>query len=637
MVGLQVSGLFIVILILIFYLSQKRLALRSGQIFFISAVLIFILLLVDIISIICSIDENVSRDLAKFVCKLYLAILIPVAMLGIVYLLRDMFKYSSKSRRIMYIVLTLIAVISSVFIFLTDINLVFKSDDEIFYTEGVSCYICYGVCGAIMIATIVLACFNRGRIQKGKRKTIIAWMSIWIIAAVIQFFVKELLLVSFAASLGLLIIYIMLENPALVIDRETSCYNVNIFNEYMIQLFGSKKKFKLVYILLNEKEGSVDYKQKALMNLADKLSSYSNRKIFTERNNYLTFRNQYGFVVVLKNVEINDFFQKLDEYLVEYNKKYAEAYDLKYLLYDNNFISDYKEYKKLVKEVLNNTDIITYKNNEYFIDTDTIKKIENNIVMDGIIRNALEHDLVEVYYQPIYSKQKNKITSAEALVRIKDSQGNILYPDSFIELAEKNGLIAKLGEMVFIHVCKFIKEHDISKLGLEYIEVNLSVVQCGDPNLATRYIEIMKEFDISSNMINLEITETASTNLRNIMLNNMDRLIKYGVNFSLDDFGMGNSNLNYIIEMPVEIVKFDRILVNSYFSDPKAKLVITRIIEMIKALNLEIVLEGIEDETCLTEALGLDIDFIQGYYFSKPVNETEFVEYVTKYNLKNEK
>ena len=195
-------------------------------------------------------------------------------------------------------------------------------------------------------------------------------------------------------------------------------------------------------------------------------------------------------------------------------------------------------------------------------------------------------------------------------------------------------LISKLGELVFIHVCRFINRYDISKLGIEYIEVNLSVVQCGDPNLANRYIEIMKKLNVSPDKINLEITETASTNLRNIMISNMNTLINYGVSFSLDDFGMGNSNLNYIIEMPVGIVKFDRILVNSFFTDPKARLVITRIIEMIKALDLEIVLEGIEDKESLDEALGLDIDFIQGYYFSKPVNEESFIEYIKEYNSK---
>ena len=91
---------------------------------------------------------------------------------------------------------------------------------------------------------------------------------------------------------------------------------------------------------------------------------------------------------------------------------------------------------------------------------------------------------------------------------------------------------------------------------------------------------------------------------------------------------MGNSNLNYIIEMPVEIVKFDKVLVDSYFNDSKAKLVVNKIIEMIKALNLELVLEGIEKEDILNQALDLDVDFIQGYYFSKPIPKDEFINFI---------
>ena len=97
---------------------------------------------------------------------------------------------------------------------------------------------------------------------------------------------------------------------------------------------------------------------------------------------------------------------------------------------------------------------------------------------------------------------------------------------------------------------------------------------------------------------------------------------------------MGNSNLNYIIEMPVEIVKFDKVLVDSYFSDPKAKLVVDKIIEMIKALNLELVLEGIEEKDILEQALKLDIDYIQGYFFSKPIPTNEFIDFIKDKNKK---
>ena len=112
----------------------------------------------------------------------------------------------------------------------------------------------------------------------------------------------------------------------------------------------------------------------------------------------------------------------------------------------------------------------------------------------------------------------------------------------------------------------------------------------------------------------------------------MQRLIDYGVSFSLDDFGMGNSNINYVIEMPVEIVKFDRVLVNSFFTDEKAKIIFKKVIEMIKSLKLLIVCEGIEEQKQFDDSMDLGIEYIQGYYFSKPIPKDDFIEYLKENN-----
>ena len=179
----------------------------------------------------------------------------------------------------------------------------------------------------------------------------------------------------------------------------------------------------------------------------------------------------------------------------------------------------------------------------------------------------MEKDWVEVYYQPIYSTRERCFTSAEALVRIRDEKGEIVPPGIFIEVAEQNGLILRLGEMVFEKVCRCVKEHDIEQYGLHYIEINLSVVQCSYEQLAEDYIKIMEKYNIPSEFINLEITESASMEAKRILLNNMRSLMDYGVRFSLDDFGTGQSNLNYIVDMPVDIVKFDKDMTNAYFEN----------------------------------------------------------------------
>ena len=245
-----------------------------------------------------------------------------------------------------------------------------------------------------------------------------------------------------------------------------------------------------------------------------------------------------------------------------------------------------------------------------------------------MIHRAIKDDRIEVFYQPIYSTKQHKFTSAEALVRVHGEDGNIIPPGKFIDVVEKSNLILKIGQIVFRKVCKFISEHNMNELGLEYIEVNLSVVQCAYQSLALDYIKIMQEYNIDTKYINLEITESASIDSKQILLGNMNKLINHGITFSLDDFGTGQSNLNYIMEMPVNIVKFDKSMTSAYFENNKSQYIMDAAMHMIKGLKLKIVAEGIETEEQFNIMSKLGIDYIQGYYFSKPLSEKDFTKFV---------
>ena len=189
-----------------------------------------------------------------------------------------------------------------------------------------------------------------------------------------------------------------------------------------------------------------------------------------------------------------------------------------------------------------------------------------------------------------------------------------------------------MGETVFRKVCEFLNKSEIDKHGISYIEINLSVVQCAYEKLAEDYISIMADYGISPKLINLEITESASMNAKKTLLENMKRLTSYGVNFSLDDFGTGQSNLDYIVDMPVDIVKFDKGMTSAYFENGKAKYIMDAAMSMIQGMNLKIVSEGIETEEQFKVMNDLGINYIQGYYFSKPLSADEFMKFIIKNN-----
>ena len=267
--------------------------------------------------------------------------------------------------------------------------------------------------------------------------------------------------------------------------------------------------------------------------------------------------------------------------------------------------------------------------NSIVLDETQIGQYKEREKMEAMLHSALEDDRIEVFYQPIYSTKLNRFVSAEALVRIRDQEGAIIPPGKFIPIAERNGIISQIGQCVFDKTCAFIRKNQLKeRYGIEYVEVNLSVRQCEDITLADTYIQIMKKYRLDPSCISLEITESASIKVRDNLLKNMRQLMDYGVRFALDDFGNGESNLNYIVDMPVSIVKFDREMSQAFFRDEKAKYVLNAAMQMIHGMKLKIVSEGIETEEQYRAMEELSIDYIQGYYFSRPLPEAAFLEFL---------
>ena len=142
-------------------------------------------------------------------------------------------------------------------------------------------------------------------------------------------------------------------------------------------------------------------------------------------------------------------------------------------------------------------------------------------------------------------------------------------------------------------------------------------------------LNTLKKYDITSDKINLEITETAVSYGQSIMKNNLDKLSTAGVSFSLDDYGTGYSNMRRVVQLPLKIVKLDKSFVDEQ-NNPKMWIMIQNTVKMLKDMNMEIVVEGIEDGETADQFASLDCDFIQGYYYSRPIPEDEFVDFIRK-------
>lgn len=215
----------------------------------------------------------------------------------------------------------------------------------------------------------------------------------------------------------------------------------------------------------------------------------------------------------------------------------------------------------------------------------------------------------------------------EALIRLKDEQYGFVSPELFIPEAEKTGAIHKIGDFVLEEVCKFIASPAFRELGLSFIEVNLSVVQCMQTKLVEHIAGILYKYGVEPQQINLEITETAAAVSQKTLEDNIRELTEAGIRFSMDDFGTGYSNIQRVVQLPFNIIKLDRSFTELYDDEPH-RTFLASIIHMIKVLNMRIVVEGVETKEMLQLFSELEYDYIQGFYFSKSIPRAEFEAFI---------
>ena len=148
--------------------------------------------------------------------------------------------------------------------------------------------------------------------------------------------------------------------------------------------------------------------------------------------------------------------------------------------------------------------------------------------------------------------------------------------------------------------------------------------------LAGDLLRTMKKYGVTSDQINLEITESADSQTQNIIAENLTSLLNAGITFSLDDFGTGYSNMQRMASLPLKIVKLDKTFAN-FDTNPRLMIVLQNTVKMIKDMDMEIVVEGVETQELVDRFTNLKCDYIQGYFYSRPVPKDKFIEFIEQY------
>lgn len=469
------------------------------------------------------------------------------------------------------------------------------------------------------------------RLRKQEKVIILEFVFIAILTTIVQLFNPNLLLIGFAFLLCNAVIYFNLEKPSAYVDDETKLLNNAAYYKYDQTRRIERKPYTAVIIHFRDFAEIYDLLG---YNLGGIFLATVSKVISKNFPNNLAFRLEREELAIIDTKNKN---QEIVAKLIGIFDRPWKINGTEITLNPIFLIMNYPEHFTDMKSQRKVIDYLKEKSRQdntsrtFMCNAETIKSINYSLEVDKAIVRAIQNDSFQVYYQPIYDIKKGKMYSAEALIRLFDEKLGFISPKDLIANAEKSGYIVKVGEIVFEKVCQFIKDCLLTnEILLTQINVNLSSIQCVQDDLSDRFIRIADKYNVPYNMINLELTESALISLKLRLKKHMTIMSQKGFSFSCDDYGTGFSTCSYILEFPFSEVKFDKSLIDNFSINPKTKVIVNSELVATKGLNMRSVAEGVETLEQLEMVKESGFDYVQGYYYSKPIPKEQFVEYCKK-------
>lgn len=500
----------------------------------------------------------------------------------------------------------------------------FRLDESGHYLQGDLMWMLYLVT-AFNYAGI-LFCLARSwhTIPRQERVSILVFLAITLISVLFQLFLPWLLVENFASALCIMMFQLTVQNPELVLDGQTGMLNKQGFSILMKPMFDHPQPFQVGFLMVDnyhELEKIYGYTR-----LESRLSVLTN---FLKQHPGIIFaRVDRGlFCFLPENPQATQpwtaLLRELDEdTLVDH--LHHRRIGVRMLLKTGvvNCPQDAESFSALMGLLDMAARMPMAKGQDAFrLSSVDVENLRRRKLIEELVRSAVRDNSLSMVYQPIYDIHADRFVSAEALMRMYTEKTGSVSPAEFIRIAEENGAILKLTHFAVESVCKFLSSIESKHLELRWVNINLSAIDCAQENLAARLLEIIRSSGVEPETISAEVTETAFISLPESMLSNLSNLSQAGVTIMLDDYGSGYSNLNRLSSMPLDVVKLDKSLVDNVCTSEPARIVMENTVSMMKRLNKKVLVEGVETKEQADYLIGLGVDYIQGYYYARPMDE----------------
>lgn len=485
------------------------------------------------------------------------------------------------------------------------------------------------VCAFYAIYSIFLVAQGKEHYQKPEFQSLIVANGLLLLGIFFHRSLPGVLILNFFVTATILMLFLSMQDPKRYISGEVGAYNVDGLREVYQELNEKNEPVcTLGFVVIAYGDLKAMHGEATIHRIMIEIGNYL-REMHTRSNGDWTYYYlDNGSFAILGSSEMP--LRRLQAVVLHRFQQVWQAGNVDIILEAHSFLMrddvrphDTDEYIDTVHGLIA---IAAHpaSNLDENADEKAVKSLRHERAVLHALDRAIRNNAVEVWFQPIYSIREGKINGAEALSHLNDPQLGYISPGEFIDVAEKNGLIDKLGDQIIRKTCSFIKENDMAALGLEFIKINLSPIQLTSGDINRHFTSIVNDYGIPHDFLKVEITEAASVN-GTFLNEKMNELRDKGFHMALDDFGTGYSNIIRVLEYPFDVIKLDLTLVWSYFREEKD--VLPGLVSIFKTENYTVVAEGVENEAMARGLERLGVDALQGFYFSAALPPRDFVGY----------
>ena len=567
--------------------------------------------------------EGVNRLVPFWMNVGYHAILYAILLLYVIYVTEVMRLEGDKKRLTIGIGLVTFFIVNAVDVAITLQDNGFRVNEESVSISGKSTFT-YGYLAFVILIVILLMTYRKRIYQR----VMMGFYGTMMISFLLIFMQGRLGNTSLTVGTFLLpsiaMLYLVHSNPY---DLEIGSINSKGLEDTVSYYY--EKGVPMIVVSLFLPDFEVDGKK-----LSKELQETIRRFASAYFRGCVLFQISNGHVIFIAKRSLNvDYKQKLKAMIEAFHLEYEKfRYDYKIIVGDSvEKISRKNEYVRFIKNIqqhmkMNDIHVIKEKDVSEYEEYENLLDELNDICKKGDLKDKR----VLAYCQPVYNLKEEKYDTAEALMRLDVPKRGIIYPEQFIPIAEENGLIHELTKIMLYKTCDEIGKLIHEGYEVNRVSVNVSITEMHDLSFVDDVFAIIRDSSVPDDKIAIEITESQTEHDFVVVKDKINELRERGIRIYLDDFGTGYSNMERILELPFDIIKFDKSLVVASEGNERSEKMVGSLASMFSSLDFSVLYEGVETEGDEKRCTDMCASYLQGYKYSRPIPISELRNYFTK-------